>query len=75
MGQKGKAASARAVMLRSARRRAAEKLAVQHREPSAAPVTNSGRGGRRSGRRLGEEGVCIVMADVHGCMAETNITL
>lgn len=29
----------------------------------------------RSGRRLGEEGVCIVMADVHGCMAETNITL
>lgn len=29
----------------------------------------------RSGRRLGEEGVCIIMADLRGCMAEIDITL
>ena len=47
---------------------------MQPREPSVALCDHLEEWDGRSGRRLGEEGICVIMADLHGCMAETDIT-
>ena len=48
---------------------------MQPGEPSVALCDHPEGWDGRSGRRLGEEGVCIIMADLRGCMAEIDITL